>query len=109
MIQSIWRPPGTVSGRLETHGAAYDKAYGTHHGRCTSHGTTNGYTTNHPMACMYVFIPCGCLQALKVNVETRGGNRISEKFVRDENGTLLRDKVRIRERWGRGPSTKFTP
>ena len=36
---------------------------------------------------------------LKIMVGLEGANARSEQFFRDEDGTLLRDKVRIREQW----------
>ena len=39
-------------------------------------------------------------QHLKGTVGLGGRKARSEQFIMDEDGTLLRDKVRIRKRWG---------
>ncbi|CAN0537537.1 unnamed protein product, partial [Laminaria digitata] len=41
----------------------------------------------------------GFYKHLKSTVGLAGTNAKSEKFFRDEDGTLLRDKARICERW----------
>ena len=38
---------------------------------------------------------------LKSTVGLKGKNARSEQFIRDDDGTLLRDRVRIHERWSR--------
>ena len=42
----------------------------------------------------------GFYKHLKGTVELGGRKAQSEQFITDEDGTLLRDKVRIRKRWG---------
>ena len=43
----------------------------------------------------------GSYKHLKGAVGSHGRKARSEQFIRDEEGTLLRDKVRILERWAR--------
>ena len=42
----------------------------------------------------------GFYRHLTGTVELGGGKARSEQFIMDEDGTLLKDKVRIRKRWG---------